>query len=60
MGTNRNRHPSPRRFSPPWTVEEYNDACFIVRGHNGHKFAYIYYEDEPRGFNTTAMSRPQR
>jgi hypothetical protein len=20
-----------RRFPPPWTVEEYNDACFIVR-----------------------------
>jgi len=21
----------PRRFPPPWTIEEYNDACFIVR-----------------------------
>jgi hypothetical protein len=20
-----------RRFPPPWSVEEYNDACFIVR-----------------------------
>jgi hypothetical protein len=20
----------PRRFPPPWSVEEYNDACFIV------------------------------
>jgi hypothetical protein len=20
----------PRRFPPPWTIEEYNDACFIV------------------------------
>jgi hypothetical protein len=24
-----------RRFPPPWTVEEYNDACFVVRDHNG-------------------------
>ena len=24
----------PRRFPPPWTVEE-TDACFIVRDHNG-------------------------
>jgi len=23
---------SPRRFPPPWTVE---DACFIVRDNNG-------------------------
>jgi len=21
-----------RRFPPPWTVEDHNDACFIVRG----------------------------
>jgi hypothetical protein len=36
-----------RRFPPPWTVEEYNDACFIVRGHNGQALAYVYFEDEP-------------
>jgi hypothetical protein len=23
-----------RRFRPPWTVEE-QDACFVVRDHNG-------------------------
>jgi len=23
-----------RRFPPPWSVEEYNDACFIVRDHD--------------------------
>jgi hypothetical protein len=22
---------SPRRFPPPWTIEELNDACFIVK-----------------------------
>jgi hypothetical protein len=28
----------PRRFPPPWTVEE-ADACFIVRDHNGQALA---------------------
>jgi hypothetical protein len=36
-----------RRFPPPWSVEEYNDACFIVRDHNGQQLAYVYFEDEP-------------
>ena len=36
-----------RRFRPPWSVEEYNDACFIVRDHNGQQLAYVYFEDEP-------------
>jgi hypothetical protein len=27
----------PRRFPPPWTVEDYNDACFIVRDKNGQQ-----------------------
>ena len=26
--------PSTRRFPPPWTIEEHNDACFIVRDKN--------------------------
>jgi hypothetical protein len=36
-----------RRFPPPWSVDEYNDACFIVRDHNGQALAYVYFEDEP-------------
>jgi len=36
---------TPRRFPPPWTVEEYNDACFIVRDNDGQQPAY--FEDEP-------------
>jgi hypothetical protein len=36
----------PRRFPPPWTVEE-TDACFIVKDHNGQALAYVYFEDEP-------------
>jgi hypothetical protein len=35
-----------RRFPPPWTVEE-QDACFVVRDHNGQQLAYVYFEDEP-------------
>ena len=39
--------PSPRRFPPPWTFDEANAACFIVRDHNGHALAYVYFESEP-------------
>jgi hypothetical protein len=38
---------APRRFPPPWTIEENNQACFIVRDHNGQALASIYFEDEP-------------
>jgi hypothetical protein len=31
--------PEPRRFPPPWSVEE-TDACFIVRDANGLALAY--------------------
>jgi hypothetical protein len=36
---------TPRRFPPPWSVEE-QEACF-VRDHNGQQLAYVYFEDEP-------------
>jgi hypothetical protein len=36
----------PRRFPPPWSVEE-QSACFVVRDHNGQALAYVYFEDEP-------------
>ncbi len=35
------------RFPPPWTVEENNDACFIVRDATGQALGYFYSEDEP-------------
>jgi hypothetical protein len=37
----------PRRLPPPWTVDEKNDACFIVRDSTGQALAYFYFEDEP-------------
>ena len=36
-----------RRFPPPWSVEDKNDACYIVRDRDGHALAYVYYEEEP-------------
>jgi hypothetical protein len=38
---------NPRRFPPPWTFEDHNDACFIVKDANGLAVAYVYYEEEP-------------
>jgi hypothetical protein len=36
---------APRRFPPPKSVQE-QDACFVVRDHNGQVLAYVYFEDE--------------
>jgi hypothetical protein len=38
--------PESRRFPPPWSVEEMNDACFIVKDYAGQALAYVYFEDE--------------
>jgi hypothetical protein len=35
-----------RRFSPPWTFEEGNNACFVVKDANGFAVSY-YFESEP-------------
>jgi hypothetical protein len=38
----------PLAASPPlWTLDEMNDACFIVRDKTGQALAYVYFEDEP-------------
>ena len=36
---------SPRRFPPPWSVEE-QKACFMVRDRNGQQLAYVYFEGQ--------------
>jgi hypothetical protein len=36
----------PRRFPPPWSVDE-TEACFIVKDSAGQKLAYVYFENEP-------------
>jgi hypothetical protein len=35
-----------RRFPPPRTFEDRNDACFIVKDANGANVTYVYYEEE--------------
>jgi len=37
--------PTPRRFPPPWTVEEL-DACFVVKDSSGQNLGYFYHEKE--------------
>jgi hypothetical protein len=37
--------PSPRRFPPPWSIEE-STACFIVRDRDKQSLAYVYFENE--------------
>ena len=37
---------SPRRFPSPWSIEEHNQACFIVKDADGQALAYVYFEDE--------------
>jgi hypothetical protein len=36
-----------RRFPPPWSIEEHNQACFIVKDANGEPLAYVYFEEQP-------------
>ena len=30
----------PRRFPPPWDIEEHNRSCFIVRDNNWEALAF--------------------
>jgi hypothetical protein len=32
----------PRRFPPPWSVEELNDACFVVSDSAGQKLVVTF------------------
>ena len=36
----------PRRFLPPWQIDE-RDECFIIRDASGQALTYVYYEAEP-------------
>jgi endo-1,4-beta-D-glucanase Y len=35
-----------RRFPPPWTIEEANNACFVVKDANGFAVSFVYFENE--------------
>jgi hypothetical protein len=52
--------PSPRRFPPPWSIEERQES-FIVKDANGQQIAYLYFEDEPqRQMSMKRLSREHR
>jgi hypothetical protein len=36
-----------RRFPPPWTFEEADNACFVIKDANGFAVAFVYFESEP-------------
>jgi hypothetical protein len=42
-----------RRFPPPWMIEEYNNACLIVKDAIGQALGYFCFEKEP-GRRSTA------
>ena len=51
--------PSPRRFPPPWSIEE-REESFIVKDANGQQLAYLYFEDEPqRQMSMQGLSRDE-
>jgi hypothetical protein len=44
-------------FPPPWSIEEANDARFVVKDANGFAVAYVYFEDEPGRRTAALMTR---
>jgi hypothetical protein len=38
--------PSPRRFPPPWSIDE-SSAYFTVRDGDRQALAYVYFGNEP-------------
>jgi hypothetical protein len=36
----------PRRFPPPWDIEEYGQSCFVVCDNNRTASAYVYYDSQ--------------
>jgi putative heme degradation protein len=55
---------APRRFPPPWSVEEtdpkLNRRCFIIRDSNGQALAYIYFKGESGGRAAAKLLHPRR
>ena len=47
------RTQTPRRFPPPWTVEEATER-FCIRDANGQVLAYVYFEEFNK--NTTGAA----
>ena len=47
----------PRRFPPPWSIDEMHGLCFIVRDKNGQQLGYFYYENESRRTAANLLTR---
>ena len=45
----------PRRFPPPWSINEMHGVCFIVCDKNGQQLGYFYYENKS-GHQRTATN----
>jgi hypothetical protein len=52
---------TPRRFPPPWSVEElHTHACFVVRDDSSQKLAYVHFEDEPEAELSGKLAQQRR
>lgn len=50
----------PRRFPPPWTLEDVNSSCWIVSDANGVKLGYFYYDErQPADTARTPLTRAE-
>src|SRR5262252_9154419 len=50
----------PRRFPPPWSIEEL-EACFVVKDSAEQKLAYGYFQDGARpAISSQAPAHRQR
>jgi hypothetical protein len=49
----------PRRFPPPWSIEEHQES-FIVKDATGQQLAYVYFEDEPTAANVDEAAIARR
>ena len=50
---------APRRFPPPWTVEELGTS-YVIRDDNGQKLAYVPFDEHGRRSATLTKDEARR
>jgi hypothetical protein len=50
---------SPRRFPPPWSVEE-GETYFVVKDNDGQQLAYIHFDDPLSAANPLTRDEARR